>query len=47
MAFRSLARLAQRMAYRGYQLPVPAVLTPVLCLRAARPGPGAARDPAA
>jgi len=47
MAFRSLARLAQRIAYRGYQLPVPAVLTPVLCLRAARPGPGAARDPAA
>jgi len=47
MTFRSLARLAQRIAYRGYQLPVPAVLTPVLCLRAARPGPGAARDPAA
>lgn len=29
--FRSLARLTQRTVYRGYELPVPQVLTPALC----------------
>ncbi len=36
-AFRALARLAQRTVYRGYELPVPTVLTPALCATAARP----------
>lgn len=30
-------RAAQRLVYRGYQLPVPAVLTPALCASARRP----------
>jgi SAM-dependent methyltransferase len=29
--FRAVARLAQRTIYRGYELPVPQVLTPALC----------------
>jgi SAM-dependent methyltransferase len=35
--FRGAARLVQRTIYRGYELPVPAVLTPALCASAARP----------
>jgi SAM-dependent methyltransferase len=37
VAFRGAMRAAQRMVYRGYQLPVPAVLTPALCATARRP----------
>jgi SAM-dependent methyltransferase len=36
--FRAGARLAQRTIYKGYELPVPAVLTPSLCAVATRPG---------
>lgn len=36
-AFRSLARLGQRIAYKGYELSVPNVLTPSLCATAVRP----------
>lgn len=36
-AFRALARGAQRIVYRGYQLPVPRVLGPALCATAVRP----------
>jgi len=39
MLFRSVARGGQWLAYRGYQLPVPAVLTPALCASAIRPQP--------
>jgi 2-polyprenyl-3-methyl-5-hydroxy-6-metoxy-1,4-benzoquinol methylase len=39
-AFRALARLAQRVIYKGYELPVPAVLTPSLCATAVRPAEG-------
>ena len=39
-AFRALARFAQRVIYRGYELPVPAVLTPALCATAVRPAEG-------
>lgn len=35
--FRALARLAQRVIYKGYELPVPTVLTPALCATAVRP----------
>lgn len=37
VTFRALARLALRVLYRGYELPVPAVLTPALCATAVRP----------
>jgi SAM-dependent methyltransferase len=47
MAFRWFVGRVQRLVYRGYQLPVPAVLTPVLCMRAASPGPATKRDPVA
>ena len=47
MTFRWLARLGQQAVYRGYQLPVPAVLTPALCMCAASPGPSTTRGPAA
>lgn len=40
-AFRALARFAQRVIYKGYELPVPAVLTPALCATAVRPAEGA------
>ncbi len=40
VAFRALARLAQRVIYRGYELPVPGVLTPALCATAVRPPEG-------
>jgi 2-polyprenyl-3-methyl-5-hydroxy-6-metoxy-1,4-benzoquinol methylase len=36
-AFRAVARGAQRMIYKGYELPVPTVLTPALCATAVRP----------
>lgn len=36
-AFRALARFAQRVVYKGYELPVPRVLTPALCATAVRP----------
>ena len=39
-AWRALARFAQRVAYKGYELPVPAVLTPALCATAVRPAEG-------
>lgn len=39
-AWRALARLAQRVAYKGYELPVPSVLTPALCATAVRPAEG-------
>lgn len=35
--FRALASLAQRVIYKGYELPVPRVLTPALCATARRP----------
>lgn len=35
--FRAGARLVQRAIYKGYELPVPAVLTPALCASATRP----------
>lgn len=34
--FRAAARAAQRLVYRGYELPVPSVLTPALCATAVR-----------
>jgi 2-polyprenyl-3-methyl-5-hydroxy-6-metoxy-1,4-benzoquinol methylase len=39
-AFRALARFANRVIYRGYELPVPTVLTPSLCATAVRPAEG-------
>jgi 2-polyprenyl-3-methyl-5-hydroxy-6-metoxy-1,4-benzoquinol methylase len=36
-AFRTGARLAQRLVYKAYELPVPQVLSPALCATAARP----------
>jgi 2-polyprenyl-3-methyl-5-hydroxy-6-metoxy-1,4-benzoquinol methylase len=36
-AFRGGARLIQRVVYKGYQLPVPRVLSPALCATAVRP----------
>jgi len=39
-AFRALARVAQRIVYKGYELPVPKVLTPALCATAVRPAEG-------
>lgn len=36
--FRAAARVAQRLVYRGYELPVPVVLTPALCATAVRGG---------
>lgn len=39
-AFRALARFAQRVVYKGYELPVPRVLTPALCATAVRPPEG-------
>ena len=38
-AFRQLMGACQRFVYRGYQIPVPAVLTPALCTSASRPHP--------
>jgi len=35
--FRALARTVQLAIYRGYELPVPRVLTPALCATAVRP----------
>ena len=35
--FRAGARLLQRTIYKGYELPVPQVLTPALCASATRP----------
>lgn len=37
VSFRALARFVQRLVYRGYELPVPTVLTPALCATAVRP----------
>lgn len=37
-AFRGTLRALHRVAYKAYQLPVPAVLTPVLCAAAHAPG---------
>ncbi len=36
-AFRAGAALTQRLIYKGYELPVPRVLTPALCAAATRP----------
>lgn len=36
-AFRALSRFGQRVAYKGYELSVPNVLTPSLCATAVRP----------
>lgn len=36
-AFRRATRLAQRLIYKAYELPVPEVLSPALCATAARP----------
>jgi len=36
-AFRAIARFKQRLIYKGYELPVPTVLTPSLCATAVRP----------
>ena len=36
-AFRGGARLAQRLVYKAYELPVPKVLSPALCATATRP----------
>ena len=44
--FRTTMRAAQRLVYRGYQLPVPAVLTPALCATARRPLPSSGVAPA-
>ncbi len=35
--FRAGARVVQRVIYKGYELPVPAVLSPALCATAVRP----------
>ncbi|MEO5988350.1 MAG: hypothetical protein ABIU54_03055 [Candidatus Eisenbacteria bacterium] len=35
--FRAGARQVQRVIYKGYELPVPSVLTPALCASATRP----------
>lgn len=35
--FRGFASLVQRLIYKGYELPVPRVLTPALCATARRP----------
>lgn len=40
VTFRALARFAQRVVYKGYELPVPSVLTPALCATAVRPAEG-------
>lgn len=40
IVFRALARFAQRVVYKGYELPVPRVLSPGLCASAVRPGEG-------
>lgn len=40
VAFRALARFAQRVVYKGYELPVPSVLSPALCATAVRPAEG-------
>lgn len=37
VAFRALARAALRLAFKGYELPVPRVLSPALCATAVRP----------
>lgn len=39
-AFRGVMRAAQKLIYRGYELPVPAVLTPAVCATAVRPAGG-------
>ncbi len=39
--FRALARMKQQVIYKGYELPVPTVLTPALCATAVRPREGA------
>ena len=44
MAFRAFVRAWLRLVYRGYQLPVPAVLSPALCASAV--APSSAREPA-
>jgi 2-polyprenyl-3-methyl-5-hydroxy-6-metoxy-1,4-benzoquinol methylase len=38
--FRTAAALVQRVIYRGYELPVPRVLTPALCAAGQRPAGG-------
>ncbi len=38
--FRATARFGQRLVYRGYELPVPRVLTPGLCATGVRPAEG-------